>query len=81
MFAKYDKKIGETDEFKELKKNASQYSIEDLRKECLCIVGLYASVNDEDKDTDVSLKFSVEPRTTEDKEDPYGGLMRKHLNR
>ena len=80
LFAKYDKKIGETDEFKELKKNASQYSIEELKKECLCIVGLYASADDE-KDADVSLKFSFEPRNTKDMEDPYGGLMKKHLNR
>lgn len=80
LFAKYEKKIGETDEFKELKKKASQYSIEALKKECLCIVGLYASDDDNDTTTtDNSLKFSVEPQNAED--EPYGGLMRKHLNR
>lgn len=42
IFAKYDSHIGDMDEYKVLKSNASEYSIDDLDKECLMLVGKYA---------------------------------------
>lgn len=42
IFAKYDSHIGEMDEYKALKSNASDYSIEELDKECLILVGKFA---------------------------------------
>jgi hypothetical protein len=78
LFADYEETIGETEEFKALKEKASEFSLDALKKECLCIVGMY-SMTKETKKLD-SLKFSFEPKeTTED--EPYGGLMRHYLNK
>lgn len=80
LFSKFEKKIGSTVEFKELKKNAGKYSINDLKKECLCIVGLYATADENDGETtDVSFRFSVEKLETDDA--PYGGIIEKYLNK
>lgn len=80
LFSKFEKKIGSTVEFKELKKNAGKYSIDDLKKECLCIVGLYATADENDGEpTDVSFRFSVEKPETDD--EPYGGVIKKYLKR
>lgn len=89
VFSKYEDKIGETVEFIELKKNVENYSLKDLEKECIYIVGLHASELDFSKkdsktangNTDnKALKFSVEPQTQID-DDPYGGLKEKYLNK
>lgn len=80
LFAKYENKIGETEEFKALKENASEYSLDTLKKECLCIVGMYSMTNEPtETDKPDSLKFSVEQPEVED--EPYGGLHKKYLNR
>ena len=80
LFADYEETIGETEEFKSLKKKASEFSLDALKKECLCIVGMYSMTN-KTKETNKSdsLKFSLEPETSED--DPYGGLMKKYLGK
>ena len=80
LFADYEETIGETEEFKALKEKASEFSLDALKKECLCIVGMYSMTNKakETKKPD-SLKFSLEPKEVED--EPYGGLHRKYLNR
>lgn len=80
LFADYEETIGETEEFKSLKEKASEFSLEALKKECLCIVGMYSMTNKtkETNKTD-SLKFSLEPEVSED--EPYGGLMRKYLHK
>ena len=81
LFADYEDTIGETEEFKALKEKASEFSLADLKKECLCIVGMYSMTNKtkETKITD-SLKFSFEPKE-EIEDEPYGGLHKKYLNR
>lgn len=80
LFSKFVKTIGGTKEFKTLKKNASQYSIDDLKKECLCIVGLYATAKEDEGETmEGSFRFSIEKPETDD--EPYGGVLRKYLNR
>ena len=80
LFADYEETIGETEEFKSLKENASDFSLDALKKECLCIVGMYSMTN-KTKETNKpdSLKFSLEPETSED--EPYGGLMKKYLGK
>ena len=80
LFADYEETIGETEEFKSLKKKASEFSLDALKKECLCIVGMYSMTN-KTKETNKSdsLKFSLEPETSED--EPYGGLMKKYLGK
>lgn len=80
LFADYEETIGETEEFKSLKEKASEFSLDALKKECLCIVGMYSMTN-KAKETNKpdSLKFSLEPETSED--EPYGGLMKKYLGK
>lgn len=80
LFADYEDTIGETEEFKALKEKASEFSLEELKKECLCIVGMYSMTN-KAKETNKpeSIKFSLEK--PQDDDEPYGGLMKKYLNR
>ena len=80
LFADYEETIGETEEFKSLKEKASEFSLDALKKECLCIVGMYSMTN-KAKETNKSdsLKFSLEPEVSED--EPYGGLMKKYLGK
>ena len=80
LFADYEEIIGETEEFKSLKEKASEFSLDALKKECLCIVGMYSMTN-KTKETNKSdsLKFSLEPEVSED--EPYGGLMKKYLGK
>ena len=80
LFADYEDTIGETEEFKSLKEKASEFSLDALKKECLCIVGMYSMTN-KTKETNKSdsLKFSLEPEASED--EPYGGLMKKYLGK
>ena len=80
LFADYEETIGETEEFKSLKEKASEFSLDALKKECLCIVGMYSMTN-KTKETNKSdsLKFSLEPEVSED--EPYGGLMKKYLHK
>jgi len=70
--------IKETDEYKELSKNTENYSIKELKKECIYIRGLYA--NSDNTDGTKNLKFSVEP-TIEDNDDVYGGVMKRYLKK
>ena len=84
VFAKYANRIGDTVEFKELKKNVANYSLEQLEKECVYIVGLHAEKLSFEKPVEkkTSFKFSVEPENTiEPEEEPYGGLFEKYLGR
>lgn len=80
LFANYEETIGETEEFKSLKEKASEFSLDALKKECLCIVGMYSMTN-KPQETQKSnpLKFSLEPQV--DDEDPYGGIHKKYLHK
>lgn len=81
LFASYEDVIGETSEFVALKEKSSEYSIEELKKECLCIVGMYSMTkkNKEVKKNE-SIKFSFNSNNDVDDE-PYGGIHKKYLNR
>lgn len=83
VFSAFEGKIGKTEEFAKLKETASEFTIDDLKKECLCIVGMYAVAetpddNKEEKKPD-GLKFSFERQ--EEEEDPYGGVIAKYLKK
>lgn len=82
LFADYEDAIGETEEFKALKEKASEFSLDALKKECLCIVGMYSMTNKPTVKPETkpeSIKFSLEK--PQDDDEPYGGLMKKYLNR
>lgn len=79
IFTKFEEKIGDTEEFTELKAKACDFSLKELEKECLCIVGLHTDFVKETKKQEV-LKFSVE-KDNEEEKDVYGGLFKKHLNK
>lgn len=85
VFKKYEDKIGETVEFKELKENVMNYSLDQLEKECIYIVGLHVADFNFNQPTQVEskpLKFSVEPEViNESDEEPYGGLMKQYLGK
>lgn len=87
IFSKYEKDIGETVEFNDLKKNIGSYSLESLEKECIYIKGLHAdelqfSKKSGNSDTVNTLKFSVEPPVSEpDNTEVYGGLFSKYLKK
>lgn len=80
VFAEYEDELGDKPEFRQLKENAKDFSIETLKKECLCIVGAYARANRTDKPAKKEIKFSVEPIKNETDE-PYGGVMKRYLGR
>lgn len=83
LFAEYEDEIGQTNEFAELKEKSKDFSIDELKKECLCIVGLYARANKKaetfSNGSTKAIKFSVETPTEDD--EPYGGLLKKYLNK
>lgn len=88
IFSKYEDKIGETVEFKDLKDNIEAYSLDALEKECIYIMGLHASElqfakTKENTDGIHTLKFSIEPPMDNQKEDTevYGGLFSKYLKK
>lgn len=85
LFSEFEERIGETNEFRDLKENASKFTIRELRRECLCIVGLYAytnSVPTKTNDTKPYIKFSVESIDSDAHDnEPYGGIMKKYLNK
>lgn len=80
IFAKYSSKIGDAPEFKELQAKAADYSLAELEKECLCLVGMYSMTNETSKPE--SLRFSITEKDSEDLDDePYGGLIRHYIKK
>ncbi len=84
VFTAYEHKIGNTNEFNELKKEAGSYTIDGLKKECIYIIGLYSADMEEstpsENKTNETIKFSVDDDSKgEDK--PYGGLIERYLNK
>lgn len=77
VFSKYEFKLGETEEFKTLKTNSANYSIEELDKECLLLVGMFAMKTTSQSEM---IKFSVETET-EKKTSIYGDVFEKYGNR
>ena len=64
IFAKYDSHIGSMDEYVALKSKASEYSIEELDRECLLLVGKYAmsapAAETETEETESTIQFALD---------------------
>ena len=63
IFAKYDSHIGSMDEYVALKSKASEYSIEELDKECLILVGKFtmsAPAETETEETESTIQFALD---------------------
>lgn len=80
LFEKFKEKIGNTVEFEELQKNKSNYTIADLEKECIYIVGLYAAGSTSVQKNDFSLRFSVDP-SEKPTDDPIEATYKKYLKK
>lgn len=86
LFVKFADRIGETTDFEKLKENSSNYSLEELEKECVYIVGKYSMTNQNntldthtEKKSD-SLKFGLEHQDLDDV-DPIEKTYKKYLNK
>ena len=64
IFAKYDSHIGSMDEYKALKEKSNEYSIEELDRECLLLVGKYAmsapAAETETEETESTIQFALD---------------------
>lgn len=64
IFAKYDSHIGSMDEYKALKEKSNEYSIEELDRECLLLVGKYAMsapvTETETEETESTIQFALD---------------------
>lgn len=83
IFAKYDARIGEMPEYKTLKDNSNNYELEQLDKECIMLVGMFAMrevpVEKETKEKEkTNFKFSVE--TAPKKTSIYGDWFERYSN-
>ena len=83
LLAQYEATIGSKDEYAELKENLAEYSLDELKKECIYIVGLYTDVqNQETKKVETKpLNFSVEEQALSTENLPYGGIIEKYRNK
>lgn len=81
IISKYSESLSGSSEFDELVKNKANYSLEDLDKECLVLVGKFALINkkeeSKDKKDEKPIKFSVIDDGKE-KDSQYGGIL-KHF--
>lgn len=81
ILAKYSESLKGSSEFDELVKNKANYSLEDLDKECLVLVGKFALINQHEENTDnaeKNFKFSVSDGNTNEDARNYGGIL-KHF--
>lgn len=82
IFAKYDARIGEMPEYIALKEKSNEYELEQLDRECIMLVGMFAmrevptEKNEEQEKT--NLRFSVE--TTPKKASIYGDWFERYGN-
>lgn len=81
ILAKYSESLKGSSEFDELVKNKANYSLEDLDKECLALVGKFALINQHEEDknnAEKNIKFSVLDGNTNEDAKNYGGIL-KHF--
>lgn len=84
VFAKYDSRIGEMDEYKALKSNAGEYSIDDLDRECLILVGKYAmseNVTDETETEESTIQFALDNENETKSFKKYGNVYETYKTR
>lgn len=70
LFSSFEDRIGATEEFENLKSNASNYSLDELKLHLFAIVGMHTTTNVQKNET---VKFSLGGFTESNTEtDPYG---------
>jgi len=80
LFSKYEEHIGNTEEFAELKKNVSNYTVDELQKECIYICGLHSfSISEEKTNLATGVKFSVEKSL--ESENAIDAIYKKYLDK
>ena len=76
VFAKYDSRIGEMAEYAELKTKAGEYSIDDLDRECLILVGKFAMSETKTEEVDTqensTITFALDNSEADTKPQKYG---------
>lgn len=83
VFAKYDSHIGEMEEYKTLKSKANEYSIEELDRECLILVGKFAMntpAQTEETEVKSTITFGLD-NESETKPQKYGKVYEAYKTR
>lgn len=84
VFAKYDSRIGEMAEYAELKTKAGEYSIADLERECLILVGKFAmteaKTEEVESETEPTITFALD-ETVETKPTRYSDIYETYKSR
>ena len=84
VFAKYDSRIGEMAEYAELKTKAGEYSIADLERECLILVGKFAmsetKTEEVEPETESTITFALD-ETAETKPTRYSDIYETYKSR
>ena len=84
VFAKYDSRIGEMAEYAELKTKAGEYSIADLERECLILVGKFAmtetKTEEVEPETESTITFALD-ETVETKPTRYSDIYETYKSR
>ena len=84
VFAKYDSRIGEMAEYAELKTKAGEYSIADLERECLILVGKFAmaetKTEEVEPETEPTITFALD-ETAEAKPTRYSDIYETYKSR
>lgn len=84
VFAKYDSRIGEMAEYAELKTKAGEYSITDLERECLILVGKFAmtetKTEEVEPETESTITFALD-ETVETKPSRYSDIYETYKSR
>lgn len=81
LYSNFEEILCDNEEYKKLKENDSDLSLEDVENTCYCLVGKlnlnFSKKDDEDKKP-VTLSFGIEDDDMKDI--PYGGLFEKYGN-
>lgn len=84
IFAKYDSHIGDMDEYKALKSNAGEYTIDELDRECLILVGKYTMETPAEAETECETESTIQfalDNETEAKPTKYGNVYETYKTR
>lgn len=84
IFAKYDSHIGDMDEYKALKSNAGEYTIDELDRECLILVGRYTMETPAEAETECETESTIQfalDNETEAKPTKYGNVYETYKTR
>lgn len=84
IFAKYDSHIGDMDEYKALKSNAGEYTIDELDRECLILVGKYTMETPAETETENEVESTIQfalDTETEAKPTKYGNVYETYKTR